>query len=518
MFDLYTNLSKFSIEEIATLLYLANRLSSRKTNREGDFCSIAVDMGAGSIRVMLARLKTDTLHLEEVYRFENEIKVLGDRDTWDMEHIGSELSRGISKAIVSAGKVPESIGVDSWGVDFVLLDSQGELEDTPVAYRDKRTLGMQEKWKGMMTDLETFSRTGINFYIFNSLFQLLSIRGNKVLQRSSRILFIPSYINFLLSGKMVNELTIASTSQMLAVDGEEWDRKILEKLGLKEEKLGKVVQPGTLLGPVALPEAAGSSMECVAVCGHDTACVVVALPVDNPRFAYISAGTWCIAGIESSRPLISEAALKMGITNERGYGDTYRALKNIVGLWLLQGLKKQLSAGISYSQMEAWVKQEAQVIQVIDPEDPLFYNPENMKQAFDSYFDKSGQPRPERFSDYIRCAYDSLCFSFRFYIQQLELLSGEEIEVIHLVGGGSQSEYLCQRVASICRREVISGPVEGAAMGNSVIQAIAMGKIRDLQAGRELVRRSCRVRKYRPEDLSGNIIERYNLFLKLKNI
>jgi len=495
---------------------LQRNLKANMQKREGDFCAIAVDMGAGSIRVMLATCRANVLSLEEVHRFDNEIKVRDGRDTWDMEHTTREIVSGISKAIEASELAPESVGVDTWGVDIVLLDRNGDLVETPVAYRDKRTEGMQEKWKKIMPELETFSRTGINFYIFNTLFQLLSAKGSKALQRTSKILFVPCYINYLLSGGMVNEETISSTSQMLAVEGRKWDRKILEKLDLDVEKLGRVVKPGTKLGPVVLPEIGENQMECVAVCGHDTACVVAAIPVENPNFAYISAGTWCIVGIESTSPLISEKALNLGITNEKGYGNSYRSLKNIVGLWLLQGLKKQLSADISFSQMEDMVQGEADVSQVIDPDDHGFYNPDNMREAFDRYFEKSGQPLPEHFSDYIRCAYDSLCFSFRYHIEQLEQLSQKPIEVLHLVGGGSQSDYLCQRIASICEREVISGPVEGAAMGNVIIQGIAMGKIKDLQAGRDLVKRSFRVNRYQPGVKLTLAEERYSLYLKLK--
>jgi len=485
-------------------------------NKENDFCAIAVDMGAGSIRVMLALMDRDGLSLEEIHRFDNEIRIQDGRDTWDMEFITGEILKGIIQAVEISGKLPECIGVDSWGADFVLLDRNGDLVDTPVAYRDKRTVGMQEQWRRLMPDQETFFRTGINFYIFNTLFQLFSLKGSSSIRRSSQILFIPCYINYLLSGRMANELTISSTSQILGVDGNEWDSRILENLGLEREKLGDIIQPGTKLGCVVLPEIDGKRPECVAVCGHDTACVVAALPVDNPNYAYISAGTWCIVGIESARPLISEEAFSQGITNERGYGNSYRCLKNIVGLWLLQGLKRQFKTDISFAQMEEMVQEEGNASQVIDPDDPGFYNPENMKEAFDRYFVKSGQPLPDRFSDYIRCAYDSLCFSFRYQIEQLEKLSGKPIGVLHVVGGGSQSDYLCQRIATICEREVISGPVEGAAMGNIIIQAIAMGKIRDLQAGRDLVKKSCRVKKYRPAGIPERAQERYRKYLTLK--
>lgn len=492
-------------------------MKGMKSAREKYSC-IAVDMGAGSIRVMLGSFSGDKIRLEEIHRIKNEILVQEGRDTWDMDHIVREIRMGISKAVIASENSPASIGVDAWGVDYVLLDAHGELVDTPVAYRDKRTEGMQEQWLTMMSDKETFERTGINYYVFNTLYQLLSIKDSKALQRSSKILFLPCYISYLLSGTAANELTIASTSQMLGVENEYWDVKILGKLDLDVGKLGSLIQPGTKLGRVTLPEAEDIHLENVAVCGHDTACVVAAIPVENPNYAFISAGTWCIVGVESNKALISEEARKLGITNERGYGNTYRSLKNIVGLWLLQGLKKELSADISFAQMEEMVSVEHDISQVIDPDDPLFYNPASMKEAFKSYYAKTGQKPPDSFSDYLRSAYDSLCFSFRFYVEQLEKLSARSIEVLHLVGGGSQSDYLCQRVSTLCKREVISGPVEGASMGNIMIQGIAMGRIKDWQEGRQIVRRSCQVKKYSPGSLTENMEKRYRNYLTLKNI
>ena len=262
--------------------------------------------------------------------------------------------------------------------------------------------------------------------------------------------------------------------------------------------MGDVIAPGTKLGPVTIPEAAGTGMEGIAVCGHDTACVVAAIPVENPNYAYISAGTWCIVGVESDQPLISEEALELGLTNERGYNNTYRTLKNIVGLWLLQGLKKHLPPDTSFTRMEEMTKEGGSIMQVIDPDDPGFYNPDDMKEAFDTYFEGTGQDRPENFGGYLLCAYDSLCFSFRYHIEKLESLSGKPIEVLHLVGGGSQSDYLNQRIATICRRKVVSGPVEGATLGNILIQAIAMGRMESLEEGRSLVKNCYPVKTYLP--------------------
>ena len=486
------------------------------SSQKEDFQCIAVDMGAGSIRVMLGSVDDSGISYQEVHRITNEIVEIDGHDRWDMERIFVEIRKGIAKAIGMAQEAPLSIGVDSWGVDFVHMDDRGELVEKPVAYRDSRTEGMQEQWKMMMSEMETFRRTGINFYIFNTLFQLLSLKDSEVISKTARILFIPCYINYLLSGLAHNELTISSTSQLLGVDGDQWEQEILDKLNFEKDLLGDVIAPGTRLGPVKIHEVKGAGMECVAVCGHDTACVVAAIPVGNPNFAYISAGTWCIVGIESDKPLVSEEALHLGLTNERGYGNTYRILKNIVGLWLLQGLKKHLPDKTSYSEMEAMTQERGPITQVIDPDDPGFYNPEDMKQAFDGYFGKSDQPRPEVFSDYLLCAYDSLCFSFRYHVEKLEQLSGKPIEILHLVGGGSQSDYLNQRIATICSRKVVSGPVEGATLGNIVVQALAMGRIGTLQEGRELVKQSSPLKSYHPLDESKGMKQRYKRFLELQ--
>ncbi|HER09371.1 MAG TPA: rhamnulokinase [Bacteroides sp.] len=479
-----------------------------------EYTCIAVDMGAGSIRVMLGMIDREGISYREVHRINNEPVFREGHERWDMDRIVREIRAGILKAVDVSPRVPVSIGVDSWGVDFVLMNDRDELVDTPVSYRDKRTEGMRERWKALMPEMETFRRTGINFYPFNTLFQLLSMRDSDVLNRTSRILFLPCYINYLLSGHARNELTISSTSQMLGVGGDRWDAVILDHLHLDRALLGEVVLPGTRLGPVTAPGAEG--MENIAVCGHDTACVVAAIPTEGADYAYISAGTWCIVGVASDVPLVTEDALRFGLTNERGYNSSYRILKNITGLWLLQGLKVHLPENTSYADMEEMTREGGDITQVIDPDDPGFYNPGDMKEAFDSYFRKTGQPLPASFSAYLLCAYDSICFSFRYHIEKLEQFTGRSIRVLHLLGGGSQSGYLCQRIASTCGRKVVAGPVEGAALGNILIQAMAMGRIPDLATGRELVRASCDLKIYRPEKETQTGRSRYQRFLELK--
>jgi len=483
-----------------------------------NFTCIAVDMGAGSIRVMLGTVNENEISYKEVHRIINETIEYDGHDCWDIEKIVTEIRNGISKALEISAITPTSIGVDSWGVDFVHLDEKNKLLDVPIAYRDVRTEGMQERWKSMMSEMDTFQRTGINFYIFNSLFQLLSLKDSQVIRKTSKILFLPSYINFLLSGHSHNELTISSTSQILKVTGKQWDPEIMSLLNLDKDLFGEVIDSGSRLGPVIIPEAIDTGMESIAVCGHDTACVVTAIPVENPNFAYISAGTWCIVGIESDQPLISKEAMQLGFTNERGYKNTYRTLKNIVGLWLVQGLKKHLPENTSYSEMEEMTKKAGNIEQVINPDDASFYNPENMKEAFDSYFLKTGQAIPSEFGEYLVCAYDSLCFSFKYHIEKLEKLSGKAIEVLHLLGGGSQSDHLNQRIATICGRQVVSGPVEGATLGNILIQAMAMGKIKNLEEGRTLVKHCYPGNVYSPKNESIQTHERYLVYQKLRNV
>jgi rhamnulokinase len=292
-----------------------NSFNHPMSRSSGDFSCIAVDMGASSIRVMLGTLDSGYLTVEEVHRIPNGTIFRDRHERWDMDRILTEIVHGIGWAWKLSGGSAVSVGVDSWGVDFTLLDREGKPLEMPVAYRDQRTEGMRSEWSSIMPEMETFSRTGINFYPFNTLFQLLSIRGSEILSRSSSLLFLPCYINYLLTGKAINELTIASTSQMLKVDSVRWDPEIVGKLGLTEELLGKVTSPGTRLGKVVLPELKETMLEVVAVCAHDTACVVASIPALEHGSVYISTGTWCIVGIENDLPLISEEAFRNGFTS-----------------------------------------------------------------------------------------------------------------------------------------------------------------------------------------------------------
>lgn len=454
------------------------------------FRCLAIDMGAGSIRVLVGSLENSILSLQEVHRFKNEIQIIEGRDRWDINYIVNEIISGINKGIELYGSEIQSFGVDSWGVDFVLLDENGTLLETPVAYRDARTEGMQQEWEKLMNKEETFLRTGINFYIFNTLLQLLAIKDDPILIKTKRILFIPNYIYHQLSGGMANELSIASTSQLVNVDSSQMDPKVLTLLNLQPETFGDIIKPLQILGEINHPKIKVKGIKAVSVCSHDTASAVAAIPAEDTGFAFISTGTWCIVGVESYKPALSDIALNNGFTNERGYGNTYRVLKNVLGLWLVQGLQKSFDISYSFEDMEKMAEKAPSSGHYIDPEDASFFNPENMKTAFDNYFKQTGQTIPATPGEYVKCAYNSLCNSFAKCIDQLELMLEKKIDVIHLIGGGSKSEYLCRTTANICGKKVISGPVEGAGIGNILVQAIAMGYIKDLKEGRKIVKQS----------------------------
>jgi len=477
------------------------------------FRCIAIDMGASNIRIMLGSISHSGLDYTEVYRFANNIIERGGHERWDIENIVEGIIKGVKKAISAAGESIASLGVDSWGVDFALLDSEGNLMEYPVAYRDRRTEGMEEKWLEMMSREETFRRTGINFYIFNTLFQLLALKDQAELISVSKILFLPSYIQARLSGQGRNELTISSTSQLLQSGEETWDPEILKLLGIPHRKLGEVCAPGTILGELTHPDLNETGIKAISVCSHDTASAVVSVPFTDDSSVFISTGTWCLLGMELSTPILSQEAMDGGFTNERGFGGSFRCLKNIVGLWLVQGLIKSLQVKEDYAEIESMASQYDQ-IHIINPGDPIFYNPENMKDAFDEYFQKTDQDLPAETGGYFRAAYDSLIFSFRYHIELIERMTGKEISTIHLIGGGCQSPYLTRETANICNRSVVSGPVEAATIGNILVQGIGMGVVENLQQARQLVRKSMSVDSFSPESDTDSLDSSYSRFLE----
>ncbi len=478
------------------------------------FKCVAVDMGASNIRIMLGSITNTDIEYREIYRFANNISEKDGHERWDIELILREIIKGLNLA-TSESEGIGSIGVDGWGVDFAVLDASGKLAEWPVSYRDKRTAGMEEKWQEIMSREETFQRTGINYYIFNTLFQLLSMKDSVKMTETSRILFLPNYVMSVMCGMAVNELTVSSTSQLMNANSRNWDPVILEHLGISSDVMGEICEPGTILGDVDHPDLKMAGTKAIAVCTHDTASAVVSVPFGEEASVFISTGTWCLIGVETDLPILSNDALEKGFTNERTYGGRYRCLKNIAGLWLVQGLIKSLPVNENYDEIESLARQYDEQLNIVNSDDPLFYNPDNMKEAFDEYFRKTGQKLPGGPGGYFRCAYDSLIFAFRYHIEQLEKMTGQAIETIHLIGGGCQSNYLTGQTTAICQRKVVSGPVEAATIGNILVQAMAMGIIPGLTEARKLVKDSQAVRTFNPDPSAGMDQDSYQKFLDL---
>jgi rhamnulokinase len=436
------------------------------------FSCLAVDMGAGSIRVVQG-IFTDKFVMNEIYRFENIIEWIDGADRWSLKKITEGIKEGISKAYAQSDVPILSVGVDSWGVDFVLIGDDGKPLEDAVSYRDKRTNGMKEKWDQLMGSEKTFRLTGINYNVFNSLFQLLSIKGTPQLNQTRRLLFMADYINYMLSGRAVNELSLSATSQMVNYKIADFDPVIISQLGV-ESIIGKPILSGEKIGP--LINCDHNKTEVIVVAGHDTACAVAAIPFTNDNSAFISTGTWCIAGMLTSQPLISNRAFEMGITNEVTAEGKFRPSKNLIGLWLVQQLRAAFKSHLSYSDIEELVANELQSSFLIDTSDESFYNPSSMKVAFDNYLETNYSSKLDTQAQYYRCAYDSLVESFRKTMIDFEELRGKAFNTIHLIGGGSQSKLLCQLTANATGKRIISGPVEAAVMGNLMIQAKALGQ------------------------------------------
>jgi rhamnulokinase len=453
-------------------------------------------MGAGSIRIVQGIFK-DKLTLKEVYRFDNHIEWIDGADRWNLEAITRGIYHGLEKALAESEIPIVSVAVDSWGVDFVLLDGAGSPLEDPVSYRDGRTNGMRALWESQMGELETFRLSGINYNVFNTLYQLLSLKGSSLLDKTGWILFMADYINYVLSGKATNEITLSATSQMVNCTTGNWDPQILGLLGLKDGLLAKPILPGTRLG--FLKDFGKPTVEVIAAAGHDTACAVAAIPWRHDNFAFLSTGTWCIIGMVSAEPFVTREAYEFGITNERAANGQFRPLKNLMGLWLIQQLRLAFGSRHSFAEIDQMASQAPVSEALIDPSDPVFYNPGNMKQAFDDYLKQNNSTSLSTEASYYRCAYDSLVLSFSKTLKALESLRGKPFDCLHLFGGGSQSELLCRLTARGTGKKVISGPVEAAVTGNILIQAKALGYIASEDAARNLVCDSVVIREYLPD-------------------
>lgn len=465
---------------------------------------LAVDIGASSGRVMRGSLKDGRLMLDEVHRFTNGMVYVDGHHRWNIERIIGEVCKGLKKAAKKKVK-PASIGVDTWGVDFVLLDGQGELLEEPVAYRDPRTDGMMTEFFKRMPQADIYRRTAIQFMQINTLYQLFSIARKRpeVMKKAKRILMIPDYINYRLTGEMCMEFTSATTTQMLSAAKKEWDADILDRIGLDPGLFSKPVPPGTVIGEL-VPELRKRTglgrIPVIAPATHDTGSAVASVPASGKDWAYISSGTWSLMGVELDHPVNTNAALEHNFTSEGGVFGTYRYLKNLTGLWLLQGLKSSLPGHLTYPKLTAMAKRAKPFGVMIEPGDPAFMNPRSMKDAFDAFFKLTGQTAPRTAGGYARCALEGLALAYKGTLDELRATQPNKITKVHIIGGGCKNRLLDQMTADALGIPVFAGPVEGTAIGNIMLQAIALGGVKDLKDSRAVVRDSFNIEKYMPKD------------------
>lgn len=469
---------------------------------------IAVDLGAESGRVILGTLSSDKLRLQEIYRFPNgPIEELGSLK-WDFDKLFSEAKTGLAKAIKQSNGEIFGIGVDSWGVDFGLLDENGRLIENPYHYRDSRTDGVMEKAFELMDKRTIYENTGLQFMQINSLYQLMSMHlaDSETLARAQKLIFIADLVSYYLSGRAYAEYTLASTSQLMDMRTGKWAKEIFDKLGLPMDIMPELVKPGTVTGQLKeqiCKELLTEPINVIAVGSHDTADAIAAVPAKENNWAYLSCGTWSLIGIETRKPIISDKCFNYSFTNEGGVENTITFLKNIVGLWILQQCKRQWQkdgVDLSYSQIIEMAANARPFAACIDTDCDDFLTPGDMPQKINKYLEKTGQNKLNDRAGMARVILESLAFKYRFQIEAIEDITKESIELLHIVGGGIQNQLLCQFAANATGKKVLAGPVEATASGNVLMQAIACGQIKSLAEAREIVGNSFEVKLYRPKE------------------
>jgi rhamnulokinase len=479
---------------------------------------LAFDLGAESGRGILGLFDGQRLRLEVVHRFPNGPVATLATMHWDILRLYSEMLQCLRLCAGQYGAV-DGIGVDTWGVDFALLGRGNTLLGNPRHYRDPHTEEVMEVAFAKVPRADIYRRTGLQFMRFNTLYQLLALQRDRspLLDVAEMLLLIPDLLNYFFTGIKVNEYTDASTTQMIDPTTRGWAFDLIQKFGLPARMLGTIVQPGTILGPLRTALATDTGINpapVIAPATHDTGSAVVAVPaaptLPSPRgggelggggWAYISSGTWSLMGVEIPKPLLTDAALGYNFTNEGGVCGTIRLLKNIAGLWLVQECRRiweKQGKTHSYEELGRLASAAPPFVSLVDPDDASFLLPPSMPQALADYCRKTGQPAPSEPGAVIRCALESLACRYRWVLERLEELTGQKLETIHIVGGGSQNALLCQLAADCCNRVVIAGPVEATAIGNVLMQAIGVGVLGSLTEAREVVRRSFDVVTYTP--------------------
>ena len=460
---------------------------------------LAVDIGASSGRHMLGHLEKGRLVLEEIYRFENGMKQTKEGLCWDIPALFQEIKTGIRRC-GELGKIPVSMGIDTWAVDYVLLDEQDQILGDTFGYRDSRTEGMDEEVYRLIPEKELYQRTGIQKQIFNTVFQLMAVKKAhpEYLEQARTFLMMPDYFHFLLTGEKRSEYTNATSTQLVNAETKDWDDEVISRLGYPREMFLPLSQPGTQVGVFTkeIEKEVGFSCQVVLPATHDTASAVMAVPCQEDNCLYISSGTWSLMGTENKKAICTEESRQKNFTNEGGYEFRYRYLKNIMGLWMIQSVRHEEKDQYSFAQLCEMADECSDFPSRVFVNAQEFLAPESMTEAVRQYCEKSGQRVPETTGELAAVIYQSLAKCYGETVQEIEQLTGEHYDTIHIVGGGANADYLNRLTASQSGRQVLAGPSEATAIGNLMAQMIGKGEFAGLMQARACVAESFPIREY----------------------
>lgn len=461
-------------------------------------CSIAVDIGASSGNVVAGYLEEGKLYLKELHRFPNNLIERNGDFLWDINKLFVEILVGIQKCEIY-GLLPKSIGIDTWAVDFVLLDENDQLLTDVFSYRDPRTDGMMDKVFQIITKEELYDRTGIQFQKFNTIYQLYALKEKEpeVLNNAKTFLMLPDYINFLLTGTKANEYTNATTTQLVSAEQKDWDYELINRLGFNKEMFQEIKKPKTYLGNIKeeYQRKFGFDLKVILPATHDTASAIVAVPQLDETI-YISSGTWSLIGTENKFPLCTNKALNYNFTNEGGFEYRFRFLKNIMGLWMIQEVKRLYGEKYSYDDLVRLAEEVEDFNSLVDVNDDRFLNPVNMIEEVKDYCKQTKQKTPNTPGQIAKCIYDSLVESYQISVNQIESLLNKKFDKINIIGGGAQNNLLNRLLANKTNKKVYTGPIEATALGNIIVQLIAREKIQDLKEAKNLIKHSFTIEKY----------------------
>ncbi|MEX1031076.1 MAG: rhamnulokinase family protein [Paenibacillaceae bacterium] len=472
---------------------------------------LAFDLGASSGRALIGQLFDDDelpkLHVKEIHRFPNHAIQVGHHLHWDILRLLYEIKSGIRMAF-QAGYKPETFGIDTWGVDFGLLDGNGELLGNPYHYRDSHTEGLIEEIEEMVGRDALYEQGGLQFMPFNTIYQLAAMKkaGSSKLDIAHTLLLTPDLLMYFLTGKKVCEFTMATTTQLFLPEKRAWNYELMLRLGIPTRLFLDPIQPGQIIGPLTLQvceELDVPSIMAVAVGTHDTESAIAAVPAGKDQFAYLVCGTWSLLGTERQQPHLTPEAMTLDFSNEGGVGGTYQLLKNIMGLWILQECKREWEeqgSTITYPELVAGAEQAGAFRSLIDPDDSRFYSPSGMVDKIQCFCRETGQQVPEFEGEITRCILESLAFKYRHALEQMENLTGHQFDGLYMVGGGIQNELLLQFTANAIGHSVWAGPVEASAIGNMLMQLVALGQFSNLHEARMLVAQSFPLYTYNPSE------------------